>query len=112
MGSRLLDDDDGPERYPAEADDPDAPAVLPRKPTAPALKKMAGDVPTASVGSSLDNFITKANEGLLDVKENPPNRERELQARVDELEKQLLSAEARGAKAEEGERAGRSGERR
>src|SRR5262245_30298915 len=100
MGSRLLDDDDGPERYPAEADDPDAPAVLPRKPKASALKKMAGDVPTTSVGSSLDNFITKANEGLLDLKENPPaDRERELQARVNELEKQLLSAEARATKA-------------
>jgi hypothetical protein len=98
----LLDDDDGPERY---GEDPDAPAVLPRKPKASLLKKMAGDVPTTSVGSSLDSFITKANEGLLDVKENPPSRERDLEAKVTELEKKLASAEERAKKAEEAKRA-------
>jgi hypothetical protein len=91
----LLDDDDGPERYP---DDPDGPAVLPRKPKPSLLKKMAGDA--SSVGSSLDSFITKANEGLLDVKDNPPSRERDLEARVAELEKMVVVAEARAKKAE------------
>jgi hypothetical protein len=97
MGSRLLEDDDEPKHDP---DDPDAPAVLPRKPKSSLLKKMANDVPKASVATSLDDFITKANEGLLDVKENVPSRERELEAKVDELEKKLASAEARAKKAE------------
>lgn len=90
MGSRLLDDD-----VEHDPDDPDAPAVLPRKPKPSALKKIASNVPTGSVGSSLDDFITKANEGLLDVKENPPSRERELEAKVNELERKLASAEQR-----------------
>ena len=96
MGSRLLDDDE----QEFAPDDPDAPAVLPRKPKASLLKKMAGDVPSTSVGSSLDNFISKANEGLLDVKENPPSRERDLEAKVAELEKMVAVAEARATKAE------------
>jgi hypothetical protein len=94
MGSRLLDDDE----HELDPSDPDAPAVLPRKPKASLLKKMAGDA--SSVGSSLDSFITKANEGLLDLKENPPSRERDLEAKVDELEKKLASAEARAKNAE------------
>lgn len=94
MGSRLLEDDDE-DRDP---DDPDAPAVLPRKPKASALKKLASDAPKAS--SSLDDFITKANEGLLDVRSDATpiptsGREKDLQAKVDELEKKLTAAEAR-----------------
>ena len=50
----MLDDDDE-DRDP---NDPDAPAVLPRKPKASALKKLATDAPKAS--ASLDDFITKA----------------------------------------------------
>lgn len=102
MGSRLLDDDDD-DRDP---DDPDAPAVLPRKPKASALKKLAGDAPKAS--SSLDDFITKANEGLLDVRSDATpiptsSREKELQAKLDELEKKLATAEARAKKTEAAE---------
>ena len=94
----MLDDDDE-DRDP---NDPDAPAVLPRKPKASALKKLASDAPKAS--ASLDDFITKANEGLLDVRTDatpiPTSaREKELQTKVDELEKKLTAAEARAKSA-------------
>ena len=102
MGNRLLDDDDE-DRDP---DDPDAPAVLPRKPKASPLKKLAGDAPKAS--ASLDDFITKANEGLLDVRADATpiptsSREKDLQAKVDDLEKKLTAAEARAKRAETAE---------
>ena len=98
MGNRLLDDDDE-DRDP---NDPDAPAVLPRKPKTSALQKLAGNAPKAS--ASLDDFITKANEGLLDVRSDATpiptsSREKDLQAKVDELEKKLSAAEARAKNA-------------
>jgi hypothetical protein len=56
-----------------------------------------------SVATSLDDFISKANQKLLDVKETPPppSRETQLAAQVEDLKKQLEAAEARAKKARE-----------